>query len=69
MKEPISRREVEVLELAKEGKVSKEIGAELHIAPSTVAVHKRNIMRKLGTTKETSMVWQYGLRKFGNCDF
>lgn len=43
----LGRREREVLGLLAEGKSSPEISALLHIAPSTVDVHRRNIMRKL----------------------
>lgn len=43
----LGRREREVLGLLAEGKSSPEIGIQLHIAPSTVDVHRRNIMRKL----------------------
>lgn len=43
----LGRREREVLGLLAEGKSSPEIGGHLHIAPSTVDVHRRNIMRKL----------------------
>jgi len=45
--EPIGRREREVLQLLAEGHTSPEIGTLLHIATSTVEVHRRNIMRKL----------------------
>jgi len=44
---PLSRREVQVATLLAEGKSAPEIAAELHIAPSTVDVHRRNLMRKL----------------------
>jgi two-component system NarL family response regulator len=40
-------RERQVLQLVAEGCSSGEIAARLHIAPSTVEVHRRNIMRKL----------------------
>ncbi len=43
----LGRRELEVLVLLAEGKSSSVIAARLHIAPSTVEVHRRNIMRKL----------------------
>ncbi len=43
----LGRRETEVLRLLADGKSSPQIGAELHIAPSTVDVHRRNIMEKL----------------------
>lgn len=43
----LGRRENEVLKLLAEGLTSPEIGNRLHIATSTVEVHRRNIMRKL----------------------
>ncbi len=43
----LGRRECEVLALLAEGKNSSEIAARMHIAASTVEVHRRNIMRKL----------------------
>lgn len=43
----LSHREVQVVTLLAEGKSAPEIAAELHIAPSTVDVHRRNLMRKL----------------------
>lgn len=44
----LGKREREVLQLVAEGKSSTQIAAQLHIAPSTVDVHRRNIMQKLG---------------------
>ncbi len=43
----ISARERQVLQLIAEGHTSARIAERLHIAPSTVEVHRRNIMRKL----------------------
>ena len=43
----LGRREREVLALLAEGKSSSEIAARMHIAASTLEVHRRNIMRKL----------------------
>lgn len=43
----LSARERQVLALISEGLTSPEIGERLHLAPSTVEVHRRNIMRKL----------------------
>lgn len=40
-------RERQVLQLVAEGFTSAQIAARLHIAASTVDVHRRNIMRKL----------------------
>lgn len=43
----LGRRETDVLRLLTQGLTSPQIGKELHIAPSTVDVHRRNIMDKL----------------------
>ena len=43
----LARRETAVLQLLAQGKSSPQIGKLLHIASSTVDVHRRNIMRKL----------------------
>lgn len=44
----LSARERQVLQLVAEGSTSQQIAQQLHIAESTVEVHRRNIMRKLG---------------------
>lgn len=44
----LGRREREVLRLISEGMRTPSIAEELNIAVSTVEVHRRNIMRKLG---------------------
>lgn len=46
-KQPLSRRELQVATLLAEGKTAPDIATELHISPSTVDVHRRNLMRKL----------------------
>jgi two-component system NarL family response regulator len=43
----LSRREREVLQLVAEGLRTTEIAERMHVAESTVDVHRRNIMRKL----------------------
>ncbi len=43
----LGRREIEILKLLGEGRSSPQIATQLHIASSTVDVHRRNIMRKL----------------------
>ncbi|CAI10037.1 response regulator [Aromatoleum aromaticum] len=43
----ITARERQVLQLIAEGYTSTRIADRLHLAPSTVEVHRRNIMRKL----------------------
>ena len=47
----LGHREEEVLRLIADGYSSKEIARQLQIAPSTVDVHRRNIMRKIGLHK------------------
>ena len=47
----LGNREEEVLRLIADGYSSKEIARQLAIAPSTVDVHRRNIMRKIGLHK------------------
>ena len=44
-------REEQVLRLIADGLSSKEIARSLEISPSTVEVHRRNIMRKVGLHK------------------
>lgn len=58
----LGRREREVLSLLAEGKVSSEIAARMHIAPSTVEVHRRNIMRKLDLHSVAELT-KYALRE------
>lgn len=43
----LGNRERQVLRLVAEGYTSAAIAEQLHIAPSTVEVHRRNIMQKL----------------------
>jgi two-component system NarL family response regulator len=47
----LGSREEAVLRLIADGYSSKEIARQLAIAPSTVDVHRRNIMRKIGLHK------------------
>lgn len=60
--EQLGRREREVLALLADGKTSAEIGARLHIATSTVDVHRRNIMRKLDMHNVAELT-KYAVRK------
>jgi LuxR family maltose regulon positive regulatory protein len=54
--EPLSEREIEVLELIAEGLTNQEIASQLYLAPSTVKVHTRNIYGKLGVHHRTDAV-------------
>jgi len=52
----ISPREAEILSLVVNGKQSKEIARRLHISPKTVAVHRSNLMRKVGVSSIAALV-------------
>lgn len=54
-------RETQVLRLVADGFSSKEIARSLLIAPSTVEVHRRNIMRKVGLHKVADLT-RYAIR-------
>jgi DNA-binding NarL/FixJ family response regulator len=44
----LSRREIEISKLIREGLSSKEVGIRLDISLKTVEVHRHNILKKLG---------------------
>jgi LuxR family maltose regulon positive regulatory protein len=54
--EPLSEREIEVLQLIAEGLTNQEVASRLFLAVSTVKVHTRNIYGKLGVTNRTQAV-------------
>ena len=53
---PLSPRETEILRLVASGKTTKEIGAELAIAESTVNWHVGNMHTKLGAANRAEAV-------------
>ncbi len=57
----LAERESQVLRLIAQGYSSKEIARQLHIAPSTVEVHRRNIMRKVNLHKVADLT-RYAIR-------
>jgi len=54
--EPLTRREVEVLQLLAGGLSNKEIAARLNISEHTAKFHVASIMSKLGATSRTEAV-------------
>jgi LuxR family maltose regulon positive regulatory protein len=54
--EPLSERELEVLELIAEGLTNQEVATRLYLSLHTVKVHARNIYAKLGVKNRTQAV-------------
>jgi LuxR family maltose regulon positive regulatory protein len=54
--EPLSRRELEVLQLIAEGLTNAEIASRLYLSLNTIKVHTRNVYGKLGVHSRTQAV-------------
>ena len=54
--EPLTAREIEVLELVAKGMRNKEIGASLHISAQTAEGHLKSILSKLNVHDRTEAV-------------
>ena len=54
--EPLSEREIEVLQLIAEGMTNQEVGSLLFLSLNTVKVHTRNIYSKLNVSNRTQAV-------------
>jgi DNA-binding NarL/FixJ family response regulator len=56
VRDPLSRRERQVLQLVAEGHTTKEVARLLHISDKTVETHRHNIMKKLDIHEVTGLV-------------
>jgi len=56
IKQKLTAREHEVLELITQAKNNKEIAKDLFISDQTVGVHRKNIMRKLGVRNTINLI-------------
>jgi LuxR family transcriptional regulator, maltose regulon positive regulatory protein len=54
--EPLSEREVEVMQLIASGLTNQEIAEELFISLNTVKTHVKNIYKRMGVTKRTQAI-------------
>lgn len=63
----LSEREMEILSALAEGHANKEIGFQTGLSESTVKVHLRNILRKLGASNRTqAAIWALRNGIFGH---
>ena len=56
MVEPLSKRELDVLQLIAEGLTNQEVASKLYLALNTVKAHTRSIYSKLGVNSRTQAV-------------
>ena len=54
--EPLSDREIEIIQLIADGLTNQEIGNKLYLSLNTVKAHSRNIYGKLGVNSRTQAV-------------
>ncbi len=56
IKQKLTKRESEILELLTQGLSNKHIADKLYISDQTVGVHRKNMMRKLGIRNTASLI-------------
>jgi DNA-binding NarL/FixJ family response regulator len=54
--EVLTRQELKVLVLARQGMSNKEIAEQMNVASSTIKRHRQNIMQKLNLKGKTAMM-------------
>jgi NarL family two-component system response regulator LiaR len=52
----LSKREIQILEIAARGVTNKQIGEQLNLSSRTIEVHMHNIFMKLGVSSRTEAV-------------
>lgn len=65
---PLSARQIQIVKMVVNGKITKEIAEELGLSPHTVYTHRKNIMKKLGLNSTPELVLyavNHGLVKVG----
>ena len=55
---PLTDRELNVLRLVASGLSNRGIGVQLHLSETTIKLHVRNVMRKLGATSRAEAVYK-----------
>ncbi len=56
IKQKLTKRESEILELLTQGMSNKSIAGKLYISDQTVGVHRKNMMKKLGLNNTASLI-------------
>lgn len=56
MKLKLSHREIEIIQLIKQGKSSREIATELFLSEYTIETHRKNIFRKLSVKSVAGLI-------------
>lgn len=52
----LSEREIQIVRLVAEGKITKEIADQLYVSVRTIETHRSRIMRKLGVVNTAEMI-------------
>ena len=53
---PLTKRQIEIIKLVREGLTNQEIASILLISPNTVRDHLKEIMRRLNTNSRTGVI-------------